>query len=153
MESDNFDDPLFDQAISFVIEKRKASVAGLQRQFRIGYSRASRLVEQMEEIGVVSTQGSDGNRDVLASSQFDIAALNLKALREEKERRRQEELSRQAKIANSVDEQLRLSAITNKRIVIWLKDTGNVAPSGNKVFVLKSSSPFEYLAQLTCPQD
>lgn len=57
MESDNFDDPLFDQAISFVIEKRKASVAGLQRQFRIGYSRASRLVEQMEEIGVVSTQG------------------------------------------------------------------------------------------------
>lgn len=147
VESDNFDDPLFDQAISFVIEKRKASVAGLQRQFRIGYSRASRLVEQMEEIGVVSNQGSDGNRDVLASSQFDIAALNLKALRAEKERRRQEELSRQAKIANSVDEQLRLSAITNKRIVIWLKDTGNVAPSGNKVFILKSSSPFEYLAQ------
>ncbi|EMR3149162.1 TPA: hypothetical protein L7182_002685 [Klebsiella pneumoniae] len=147
VESDNFDDPLFDQAISFVIEKRNASVAGLQRQFRIGYSRASRLVEQMEEIGVVSTQGSDGNRDVLASSQFDIAALNLKALREEKEGRRQEELSRQAKIANSVDEQLRLSAITNKRIVIWLKDTGNVAPSGNKVFILKSSSPFEYLAK------
>ncbi|AXS04140.1 hypothetical protein D0876_14725 [Klebsiella pneumoniae] len=147
VESDNFDDPLFDQAISFVIEKRKASVAGLQRQFRIGYSRASRLVEQMEAIGVVSAQGNDGNREVLATSQFDIDALGLEALKEERERRYQEELSRQAKVANSVDEQLRLSAITNRRIVIWLKDTGNIAPSGNKVLILKSSSPFEYLAQ------
>ncbi|HCH7897830.1 TPA: hypothetical protein NHU29_005572 [Raoultella ornithinolytica] len=147
VHSDNFDDPLFDQAVSFVIENRKASIAGVQRQFRIGYSRASRLVEQMEAIGVVSVQGSDGNREVLASSQFDLDALGLQALKEERERRYQEELSRQAKVANSVDEQLRLSAITNKRIVIWLKDTGNIAPSGNKVLILKSSSPFEYLAQ------
>lgn len=142
MDYDDFEDPLFDQTVSFVIEKQNASVAGLQRQFRIGYSRASRLVEQMEAIGVVSAQGSDGNREVLASSQFGSAAL-----KEEMKRECQEEISRQAEVANSVDEQLKLSAITNRKIVIWLKDTGDIAPSGNKVLILKSSSPFEYLAK------
>ncbi|WP_339110281.1 DNA translocase FtsK [Klebsiella quasipneumoniae] len=59
-------DPLFDQAVSFVTEKRKASISGVQRQFRIGYNRAARIIEQMEAQGIVSEQGHNGNREVLA---------------------------------------------------------------------------------------
>ncbi|EFM2060837.1 DNA translocase FtsK [Escherichia coli] len=64
-------DPLFDQAVAFVIEKRKASISGVQRQFRIGYNRAARIVEQMEAQGIVSEQGHNGNREVLAPPPFD----------------------------------------------------------------------------------
>ncbi len=59
-------DPLFDQAVNFVTEKRKASISGVQRQFRIGYNRAARIIEQMEAQGIVSEQGHNGNREVLA---------------------------------------------------------------------------------------
>ncbi|WP_097294045.1 DNA translocase FtsK [Escherichia coli] len=64
-------DPLFDQAVQFVTEKRKASISGVQRQFRIGYNRAARIIEQMEEQGIVSEQGHNGNREVLAPPPFD----------------------------------------------------------------------------------
>ncbi|MFA2280672.1 DNA translocase FtsK [Escherichia coli] len=64
-------DPLFDQAVQFVTEKRKASISGVQRQFRIGYNRAARIIEQMEAQGVVSEQGHNGNREVLAPPPFD----------------------------------------------------------------------------------
>ncbi|HBC7565113.1 TPA: DNA translocase FtsK [Escherichia coli] len=64
-------DPLFDQAVQFVTEKRKASISGVQRQFRIGYNRASRIIEQMEAQGIVSEQGHNGNREVLAPPPFD----------------------------------------------------------------------------------
>ncbi len=50
-------DPLFDQAVNFVTQKRKASISGVQRQFRIGYNRAARIIEQMEAQGIVSEQG------------------------------------------------------------------------------------------------
>lgn len=59
-------DPLFDQAVAFVIEQRRASISGVQRQFRIGYNRAARIIEQMEMQGIVSTSGHNGNREVLA---------------------------------------------------------------------------------------
>ena len=59
-------DPLFDQAVAFVTESRKASVSGVQRRFRIGYNRAARLVETMEQVGIVSGPGHNGNREVLA---------------------------------------------------------------------------------------
>ncbi|EOT4421184.1 DNA translocase FtsK [Escherichia coli] len=64
-------DPLFDQAVQFVTEKRKASISGVQRQFRIGYNRAARIIEQMEAQGIVSEQGYNGNREVLAPPPFD----------------------------------------------------------------------------------
>ncbi|AYK00110.1 DNA translocase FtsK [Klebsiella pneumoniae] len=64
-------DPLFDQAVNFVTEKRKASISGVQRQFRIGYNRAARIIEQMEAQGIVSEQGHNGNREVLAPSPFE----------------------------------------------------------------------------------
>ncbi|HFO1849238.1 TPA: DNA translocase FtsK [Escherichia coli] len=64
-------DPLFDQAVQFVTEKRKASISGVQRQFRIGYNRAARIIEQMEAHGIVSEQGHNGNREVLAPPPFD----------------------------------------------------------------------------------
>ncbi len=63
--------PLFDQAVNFVTEKRKASISGVQRQFRIGYNRAARIIEQMEAQGIVSEQGHNGNREVLAPPPFE----------------------------------------------------------------------------------
>ena len=64
-------DQLFDQAVNFVTEKRKASISGVQRQFRIGYNRAARIIEQMEAQGIVSEAGHNGNREVLAPPPFD----------------------------------------------------------------------------------
>ncbi|WP_226569488.1 DNA translocase FtsK 4TM domain-containing protein [Mangrovibacter yixingensis] len=64
-------DALFDQAVAFVVEKRKASISGVQRQFRIGYNRAARIIEQMENQGIVSEQGHNGNREVLAPPPFE----------------------------------------------------------------------------------
>lgn len=61
-------DPLFDQAVQFVTEKQRVSISGVQRQFRIGYNRAARIVEEMEEQGIVSEPGHNGNREVLAPS-------------------------------------------------------------------------------------
>ncbi|WP_392551939.1 DNA translocase FtsK 4TM domain-containing protein [Orbus wheelerorum] len=71
-DGDGFDnadeelDPLFDQVVAFVIDKRRASISSVQRQFRIGYNRAARIVEQMESQGIVSTPSHNGNREVLA---------------------------------------------------------------------------------------
>ncbi len=66
LDGDEDLDPLFDQAVAFVVEKRRASISGVQRQFRIGYNRAARIVEQMEMQGIVSGPGHNGNREVLA---------------------------------------------------------------------------------------
>ncbi|WP_396672180.1 DNA translocase FtsK 4TM domain-containing protein [Morganella psychrotolerans] len=65
-DSDEDLDPLFDQAVQFVTEKRRVSISGVQRQFRIGYNRAARIVEQMEAQSIVSEPGHNGNREVLA---------------------------------------------------------------------------------------
>ncbi|WP_223881521.1 DNA translocase FtsK 4TM domain-containing protein [Affinibrenneria salicis] len=66
LDGDEELDPLFDQAVAFVVDKRRASISGVQRQFRIGYNRAARIVEQMEAQGIVSPPGHNGNREVLA---------------------------------------------------------------------------------------
>ena len=66
LDGDEELDPLFDQAVSFVVEKRRASISGVQRQFRIGYNRAARIIEQMEAQGIVSEPGHNGNREVLS---------------------------------------------------------------------------------------
>lgn len=71
MEGDEELDPLFDQAVDFVVDKRRASISGVQRQFRIGYNRAARIIEQMEAQGIVSEQGNNGNREVLAPPRHD----------------------------------------------------------------------------------
>ncbi|MCD1124630.1 DNA translocase FtsK 4TM domain-containing protein [Jinshanibacter sp. LJY008] len=71
LEADEELDPLFDQAVAFVIEKKKPSISGIQRQFRIGYNRAARIIDQMEAQGIVSPPGHNGNREVLARGQFD----------------------------------------------------------------------------------
>jgi len=59
-------DVLYDDAVNFVTEKRRVSISSVQRQFRIGYNRSARIVEQMEVQGVVSTAGHNGAREVLA---------------------------------------------------------------------------------------
>jgi len=68
-ESAEDDDPLYDQAVALVVEKGKCSVSMVQRFLRIGYNRASRLVERMEREGIVSAPGSGGLRQVLAPKQ------------------------------------------------------------------------------------
>ena len=59
-------DPLYDEAVAFVVRTRRASISAVQRQLRIGYNRAARLVEQMEAAGLVSAMGINGSREVLA---------------------------------------------------------------------------------------
>ncbi|ATO18500.1 DNA translocase FtsK [Acinetobacter sp. LoGeW2-3] len=58
-------DPLYDQCVSFVLETRKASTSSLQRKFSLGYNRAARIIDQMEESGVVSAMGANGKREIL----------------------------------------------------------------------------------------
>ncbi len=65
-EGNSESDPLYDEAVAFVTETRKASISSVQRKLRIGYNRAARLIEQMEASGVVSEMGTNGNREVLA---------------------------------------------------------------------------------------
>ncbi len=63
---DGESDALYDEAVAFVLESRKASISSVQRKLRIGYNRAARLIETMEAAGVVSSAGHNGNREVLA---------------------------------------------------------------------------------------
>ena len=58
-------DPLYDEAVAFVLDSQKASISSVQRKLRIGYNRAARLIEQMEERGVVSPMSSNGTREIL----------------------------------------------------------------------------------------
>ncbi|MCP1661224.1 DNA translocase FtsK [Neisseria perflava] len=59
-------DPMYDEAVAYVVKSRKASISGVQRQLRIGYNRAARLIDQMENDGIVSPPETNGNRTVLA---------------------------------------------------------------------------------------
>lgn len=59
-------DPLYDEAVAIVLKTRRASISGVQRQLRIGYNRAARLIEEMERAGLVSAMQSNGNREVIA---------------------------------------------------------------------------------------
>ena len=61
-------DPLYDEAVAIVLKSRRASISSVQRQLRIGYNRAARLIEDMERAGLVSPMQSNGNREVLVPS-------------------------------------------------------------------------------------
>jgi len=63
---DSEGDPLFDEAVAFVTETRKASISSVQRKLKVGYNRAANLVEAMEAAGIVTPMGSNGSREVLA---------------------------------------------------------------------------------------
>jgi S-DNA-T family DNA segregation ATPase FtsK/SpoIIIE len=64
-------DPLYDQAVEVVVKTQRPSISLVQRHLRIGYNRAARLIEQMERSGLVSSMGTNGNRQVLAPSRED----------------------------------------------------------------------------------
>jgi S-DNA-T family DNA segregation ATPase FtsK/SpoIIIE len=64
-------DPLYDEAVAFVVRTRKSSISAVQRQLRIGYNRAARLVEQMESAGIVSPMASNGSREIIAPASQD----------------------------------------------------------------------------------
>ena len=59
-------DALYDEAVHYVTKSRRASISSVQRKLRIGYNRAARLIESMEQAGVVSTMGTNGQREGLA---------------------------------------------------------------------------------------
>ena len=63
-DSEN-EDNLYNEAVEFVVESRRASISSIQRKFRIGYNRAARLIETMEENGIVTPMNSNGSREVL----------------------------------------------------------------------------------------
>ena len=65
-EPDSDQDELYDQAVAFVTTSRKASISSVQRQLRVGYNRAARIIEEMEAPGVVSPPEHNGQREVLA---------------------------------------------------------------------------------------
>lgn len=65
---DEGSDPLYDEAVSFVTESRRASISAVQRKLRVGYNRAARMIEMMETAGVVSEMQSNGSREVLANA-------------------------------------------------------------------------------------
>ena len=58
-------DPMYDQAVAIVLQHRKASISLVQRHLRIGYNRAARLLEQMEQSGLVSSMSTNGNREIM----------------------------------------------------------------------------------------
>ncbi len=62
-------DPLYDQAVQFVIESRRASISSVQRKLKVGYNRAARMIEQMEAVGLVGPPGSNGSREILVPEQ------------------------------------------------------------------------------------
>jgi len=68
-DSSDEDDELYDEAVSFVIESRRASISAVQRKLRIGYNRAARIIEAMEMAGLVSEMSSNGSREVLVPKQ------------------------------------------------------------------------------------
>jgi S-DNA-T family DNA segregation ATPase FtsK/SpoIIIE len=65
------DDALYDEAVRFVTESRKASISSVQRKLRIGYNRAARMIESMEAAGVVSGMSANGSREVIAPTPYD----------------------------------------------------------------------------------
>ena len=67
-DGDAESDPLYDEAVAFVLESRKASISAVQRKLRVGYNRAARMIESMEAAGLVSNMGHNGQREVLAPS-------------------------------------------------------------------------------------
>ena len=66
LDADSEQDPLYDEAVAFVTEARRASISSVQRKLKIGYNRAARMIESMEAAGVISPMGSNGNREVIA---------------------------------------------------------------------------------------
>ena len=67
-DMDDEDEPLYDEAVQFVTESRRASISAVQRKLRIGYNRAARMIEKMENAGVVSAMNTNGSREVLANA-------------------------------------------------------------------------------------
>jgi S-DNA-T family DNA segregation ATPase FtsK/SpoIIIE len=64
-------DPLYDEAVRFVLESRRASISSVQRKLKVGYNRAARMIEDMEKAGVVSPADTNGSREVLAPAPAD----------------------------------------------------------------------------------
>ena len=64
-DDDGEKDDLYDEAVAFVAQSRRASISAVQRRLRVGYNRAARIIETMEEAGVVSPMATNGNREVL----------------------------------------------------------------------------------------
>lgn len=141
-DANNGLDSLLNEAIGFVISKQLVSISYVQRQFRIGYNRAARMVEQMEVLGVISASDANGNRDVLAGIDTDPSDWTMNGYNKNAGN---DGIASYEDNTDSLEIQMRQEAIVKKRIVIWLLDTGQVSEDGTKIHILKSYSPFRHL--------
>jgi S-DNA-T family DNA segregation ATPase FtsK/SpoIIIE len=69
--NDGEKDPLYDEAVAIVLKTKKTSISYIQRNLRIGYNRAARIIEDMEKSGLVSPMQSNGNREIISPSGSD----------------------------------------------------------------------------------
>lgn len=144
-DANNGLDPLLNEAIDLVIKKQMVSISGVQRQLRIGYHRAAKIVQEMEIIGIISECNHNNSRDVLILDNLSANLLIDKYLDVLQNSTNKNEPSSINDDFNSVENQMKREAIINKRIVIWLHDTGQNSDDGTKIYILKSYSPFKHL--------
>lgn len=144
-DANNGLDPLLNEAIGLVIKKQMVSISGVQRQLRIGYDRAAKIVQEMEIIGIISECNHNNSRDVLILDNLSANLLideYLEVLQNSGNRNEPDSINDDV---SSVENQMKREAIINKRIVIWLHDTGQDSDDGTRIYILKSYSPFEHL--------
>lgn len=144
-DANNGLDPLLNEAIGLVIKKQMVSISGVQRQLRIGYHRAAKIVQEMEIIGVISECNHNNSRDVLILDSLSANLLIDEYLEVLKNSENKNEPDSINDDFSSVENQMKREAIINKRVVIWLHDTGRDADDGIRIYILKSYSPFEHL--------
>ncbi|WP_140921007.1 DNA translocase FtsK [Limnobaculum xujianqingii] len=109
------DDPLLDEITAYVIKTKSVSISSLQRKFRIGYYRTTRLINGIYLTGIVDFQDAKGNWNVCSR-------------------------------ISDIEYQCRIDAVSDKKIVIWLDQTKSRDMFGDPVYVVRSFSPFEFLA-------
>lgn len=88
----NYDDPLYPEAVFFVISTRRASISSIQRKFKIGYNRASRIAESLESNQVISEPSSNGSREVLTNQERSEIRLSALYSAEAEKQKKQNEL-------------------------------------------------------------
>ena len=135
------EDPLLNSVIELVVKSKRVSISGIQRHFSIGYNRAAVIIETLERLNIVSPLGSDGSREILCGSIDD--AMHRKA--NPPAVQSSDEVSEEK--PKSVPDDIRLSAITIRRIVIWLDQIKEKTDVSDPVYIVRSFSPFEFLAE------
>jgi|GEM_PF-3094390 len=139
-------DPLLEESIRFVIKECRPSILAVQRQFKIGYNRAARIIEQLECVGVVTSQDLNGNRAVIGVVDSIALYLEMASLYENSVKKAIYNQKQKAiEESNSFETERKIESVTNRKIIIWLQNTEQLTYSGDEIHILKSFAPFEHL--------